>query len=150
MPYGLSLIKYSDPKDKALSFKGLAFLNNGKISNAPFTAVNGTGFGLSTQSMEWFWEQYLAKKSDAKNPYAVPASAKDFRGLAPAIITTAELDPLLDDGYNYAELLRKAGVPTVYREYEGVIHGYFSLAGITKEAEVLHKFVTDEINAILT
>ena len=89
------------------------------------------------------------KKSDAKNSYAVPAAAKDFKNLAPAIITTAEFDPLLDDGYIYAELLRKSGVPTLYREYEGVIHGYFTLAGITPEAEVLHQHVTDEINALL-
>jgi acetyl esterase len=99
--------------------------------------------------MKWFWEQYLSKKSDAKNPYAVPVAAKDFKNLAPAIITTAEFDPLLDDGYIYAELLRKSGVPTIYREYEGVIHGYFTLAGITPEAEVLHQHVTDEINALL-
>ena len=52
MPYGLSLIKYSDPKDKSLSFKGLAFLNNGNISNAPFTAVNGNGVGFSFSKME--------------------------------------------------------------------------------------------------
>ena len=143
-------IKARDTGDIKLAYQLLIYPCNDNEMKYDSAYINGTGFGLSTQSMEWFWEQYLAKKSDAKNPYAVPASAKDFRGLAPAIITTAELDPLLDDGYNYAELLRKAGVPTVYREYEGVIHGYFSLAGITKEAEVLHKFVTDEINAILT
>ena len=143
-------IKARDTGDIKLAYQLLIYPCNDNEMKYDSAYSNGTGFGLSTQSMEWFWEQYLAKKSDAKNPYAVPASAKDFQGLAPAIITTAELDPLLDDGYNYAELLRKAGVPTVYREYEGVIHGYFSLAGITKEAEVLHKFVTDEINAILT
>ena len=110
---------------------------------------NATGYGLSTQAMKWFWEQYLSKKSDSKNPYAVPAAAKDFSNLAPAIITTAEFDPLLDDGYIYAELLRKSGVQTVYREYEGMIHGYFSLAGITNEANVLHQHVADEINALL-
>ena len=49
----------------------------------------------------------------------------------------------------YAELLRKSGVPTVYREYEGVIHGYFTLAGVTDEAIVLHQQVSDEINALL-
>jgi hypothetical protein len=52
VPYGLSLIKYSDPKNKALSFKGLAFLNNGKLNNSSFTAVNGNGLGLSFSKME--------------------------------------------------------------------------------------------------
>ena len=52
MPYGLSIIKYNDPKDKSLSFKGLGFLNNGKLNTAPFTAVNGGGFGFSFSKME--------------------------------------------------------------------------------------------------
>jgi hypothetical protein len=52
VPYGLSLIKYSDPKEKSFSFKGLAFFNNGKLSNAPFTAVSGNGIGLSFSKME--------------------------------------------------------------------------------------------------
>ncbi len=143
-------IKARDTGDINLAFQLLIYPCNDVEMKYDSAYNNGVGYGLSTQAMEWFWEQYLSKKSDAKNPYAVPASAKDFRGVAPAIITTAEFDPLLDDGYNYADLLRKAGVPTVYREYEGVIHGYFTLAGITPEANVLHNFVADEINAILT
>jgi len=143
-------IKARDTGDINLAFQLLIYPCNDVEMKYDSAYNNGVGYGLSTQAMEWFWEQYLSKKSDAKNPYAVPASAKDFRGVASAIITTAEFDPLLDDGYNYADLLRKAGVPTVYREYEGVIHGYFTLAGITPEANVLHNFVADEINAILT
>jgi len=142
-------IKARDTGDVNLAFQLLIYPCNDSEMKYDSAYSSATGYGLSTQSMEWFWEQYLSKKSDAKNPYAVPAAAKDFRGLAPAIITTAEFDPLLDDGYNYAELLRKFGVPTVYREYDGVIHGYFTLAGITPEAEVLQQFVSDEINAIL-
>ena len=142
-------IKARDTGDVNLAFQLLIYPCNDNKMKYGSAYSSATGYGLSTQSMEWFWEQYLSKKSDAKNPYAVPAAAKDFRGLAPAIITTAEFDPLLDDGYNYAELLRKFGVPTVYREYDGVIHGYFTLAGITPEAEVLQQFVSDEINAIL-
>ena len=142
-------IKARDTGDVSLAFQLLIYPCNDNEMNYDSAYKNGDGYGLSTRAMKWFWEQYLSKKSDAKNPYAVPAAAKDFKNLAPAIITTAEFDPLLDDGYIYAELLRKSGVPTLYREYEGVIHGYFTLAGITPEAEVLHQHVTDEINALL-
>ncbi len=142
-------IKARDTQDLDLAFQLLIYPCNDSEMNYDSAYNNGTGYGLSTQAMKWFWQQYLAKKSDAKNPYAVPASAKDFSGLAPAIITTAEFDPLLDDGYIYAEMLRKSGVKTIYREYQGVIHGYFTLAGITPEAEVLHQYVADEINALL-
>jgi acetyl esterase len=142
-------IKARDTGDVNLAFQLLIYPCNDNEMNYESAYKNGDGYGLSTRAMKWFWEQYLSKKSDAKNPYAVPVAAKDFKNLAPAIITTAEFDPLLDDGYIYAELLRKSGVPTIYREYEGVIHGYFTLAGITPEAEVLHRHVTDEINALL-
>ena len=142
-------IKARDTADIDLAFQLLIYPCNDNEMNYDSAYNNGVGYGLSTQAMKWFWEQYLSKKSDAKNPYAVPAAAKDFTNLAPAIITTAEFDPLLDDGYIYAELLRKSGVQTVYREYEGMIHGYFSLAGITPEANVLHQHVADEINALL-
>jgi acetyl esterase len=142
-------IKARDTADVNLAFQLLIYPCNDNEMNYESAHKNGDGYGLSTRAMKWFWEQYLSKKADAKNPYAVPAAAKDFSNLAPAIITTAEFDPLLDDGYIYAELLRKSGTPTVYREYEGVIHGYFTLAGITPEAEVLHQHVADEINAIL-
>ena len=142
-------IKARDTGDVNLAFQLLIYPCNDHEMNYESAHKNGDGYGLSTRAMKWFWEQYLSKKSDAKNPYAVPVAAKDFKNLAPAIITTAEFDPLLDDGYIYAELLRKSGVPTIYREYEGVIHGYFTLAGVTPEAEVLHQHVTDEINALL-
>ncbi len=142
-------IKARDTADVKLAFQVLIYPCNDNEMKYDSAHNNAVGYGLSTRAMQWFWDQYLSKKSDAKNPYAVPASAKDFSDLAPAIITTAEFDPLLDDGYTYADLLRKAGVPTIYREYEGVIHGYFTLAGITPEANVLHNFVASEINAIL-
>jgi acetyl esterase len=142
-------IKARDTAEIDLAFQLLIYPCNDNEMNYDSAYNNGVGYGLSTQAMKWFWEQYLSKKADAKNPYAVPAAAKDFTNLAPAIITTAEFDPLLDDGYIYAELLRKSGVQTVYREYEGMIHGYFTLAGITPEANVLHQHVADEINALL-
>ncbi len=142
-------LKARDTSDINLAFQLLIYPCTDNRMKYDSAYNNAVGYGLSTQSMEWFWKQYLAKKSDLKNPYAVPALAKDFRNLAPAIITTAEFDPLLDDGYNYANELRKSGVQTVYREFEGVIHGYFTLAGITPEANHLHEQLADDINALL-
>ena len=45
VPSGLAVIQYTNPKNKSFSFKGLGFFNNGKLNNAPFTAVNGNGYG---------------------------------------------------------------------------------------------------------
>ncbi len=142
-------LKARDTEDVALAFQALIYPCNDNEMSYESARNNGDGYGLSTKSMKWFWEQYLSKKTDAKNSYAVPAAAKDFANLAPAIVVTAEFDPLLDDGYIYAEALRKAGNTVLYREYEGQIHGFFSLAGITPQANELHQFLSDEINAIL-
>jgi len=142
-------LKARDTGDVKLAFQALIYPCNDNEMNYESARTNGTGYGLTTKAMKWFWDQYLQKKSDAKNPYAVPFAAKDFTGLAPAIITTCEFDPLLDDGYIYAELLRKSGVQTIYREYEGAIHGIFSMGGITDQAIELQQNLCDEINALL-
>ena len=108
-----------------------------------------SGYGLTTKSMEWYWKQYLGGKGAEKNPYAVPARASNLTGVAPAIIFTAEFDLLLDDGYAYADQLRRNSVPVIYREIEGQIHGCFSLAGVTPDAEMIQSELAREINSLL-
>src|SRR5437660_10367112 len=75
--------------------------------------------------MRWFMEHYLNASTDADNPNASPFVAPDLRGLPPALVITAEYDPLLDDGAAYAKRLQDSGVSTVYTCYEGMIHGFF-------------------------
>jgi acetyl esterase len=95
-----------------------------------------SGFGLSRQGMQWYWEQYLQGDAHDHDPYACPSTAKNFSDLPTAIIVTAECDPLKDDGIKYERLLRDAGVRTFYKEYEGMIHGFANLAAITPMAEI--------------
>ncbi len=64
---------------------------------------------------------------------ASPLRAPDVSGLAPAYITTAELDPLRDEGKAYAVRLRKAGVPCTHICYEGQIHGFSGMGGVIDE-----------------
>lgn len=87
---------------------------------------NAAGYGLTRATMIWYWEQYLANATDALNPYAAPLAAHNLNSLPPALVITAEYDPLLDDGRAYADRLREAGVPTTHSMYEGTIHAFFN------------------------
>jgi acetyl esterase len=84
--------------------------------------TNQDGFGLTSAGMVWCWGLYLEKPEDGAHPYASPIRADDLSGLAPAIVVTAEFDPLRDDGAAYARALSAAGVPTIYKDYAGAIH----------------------------
>jgi len=86
---------------------------------------NATGYSLTKEEMEWFWDHYLDSELDGTNPYASPLRARDLSGLAPATVVTAGFDPLCDEGVAYADRLAEAGVDTEHHHYEGAIHGFF-------------------------
>ncbi|MBI5879255.1 MAG: alpha/beta hydrolase [Chloroflexi bacterium] len=85
---------------------------------------NAEGYMLTTAAMKWFWERYLKDPADGAHPYASPLRAQSLAGLPPAFVQTAELDPLRDEGEQYAERLKQAGVPVVQKRYIGMIHGF--------------------------
>jgi acetyl esterase len=99
--------------------------------------------------MKWFWEQYLQGSQHDKNPYAVPMSATSFESLAPAIIVSAQYDPLLSDSEQYAALLQRDGVPVVYKQYDGMNHGFFTNLAVTPTAAIAIDFVADELKKIV-
>jgi acetyl esterase len=81
-------------------------------------------------SVGWYWQHYLATPEDGANPLAAPLLAPDLSGLPPALVITAEHDPLRDEGERYAERLRDSGVPVRLRRYDGMVHGFFAMSGI--------------------
>ena len=89
---------------------------------------------INEKILDWFIEHAFGEKR--LDPRVTPILAKDHRGLAPAMIITAALDPLRDCGKAYANKLRQAGVPTTYHCYDGMIHGFFSMGGITEVGDL--------------
>ncbi len=100
-------------------------------------AENADGYLLTRGGMEWFWDHYLAAAEDDRNPYASPLHAPDLAGLPPAMVVTAEFDPLRDEGQAYARRLREAGVPVRTAHFEGLIHGFFWMAGALEAGRTL-------------
>lgn len=85
---------------------------------------NAAGYGLTKDTMNWFWNHYLPTPKDASNPYACPLKAESLASLPPALVVTAEYDPLRDEGEAYARRLSKEGGATELVRYDGMIHGF--------------------------
>jgi acetyl esterase len=88
---------------------------------------NAEGYFLRAIDMAWFEEMYLGASSAPRHPHASPLSAPDLRRLPPALVLTAEFDPLLDQGVAYARRLAESGVECAHSHYVGAIHGFFGM-----------------------
>ena len=106
---------------------------------------NGEGYLLTKGSMEWFWDHYLPSPEHGKNPYASPLHASDLSRLPPAMVVTAEFDPLRDEGLAYAKRLQEAGVNVTTSHHEGVIHGFFWMSGVLEHGRKLTATMGEEL-----
>jgi acetyl esterase/lipase len=90
--------------------------------------VHGSGRDtfLTSEEMTWFWDQYAPGPVDRDDPELSPLRARSLTGLPPAIVVTAEYDPLRDEGLAYAQRLREAGNDVRHHHYDGMTHAFFS------------------------
>jgi acetyl esterase/lipase len=91
------------------------------------------GYFLTRYSMQWFWDHYLPE-GDRFLPDASPLRAEDVSATAPALVITAEFDPLRDEGEAYARRLEEAGVPVTLSRYDGMIHGFYRMPAVMDKA----------------
>jgi acetyl esterase len=92
---------------------------------------NARDYLLTAEMMDWFWNHYRAAD---RHPLACPLRAPSLRGLPPALVFTAEFDPLRDEGEAYAVRLREEGVPVRLERYDGMIHGFFGMTALLEPA----------------
>ncbi len=83
-----------------------------------------SGYMLTHDDIVWFRGHYLPNTADWPNPHASPLLAQSHASLPPATIITAEMDPLRDEGKQYADKLQAANIPVNYHCYKGMIHGF--------------------------
>ena len=99
---------------------------------------NAKGYFLETESMAYFINHYLRSPEDGKQPNASPLLAKDFSNLPPALVLTCEFDPLRDEGEDYGNKLKAAGVPVTISRYDGAIHGEWYFFGVLDLGRAMH------------
>ncbi len=92
---------------------------------SPSMIENAEGYLLTKETMDWFMHNYQPDPFDWR---ASPLLAESHEGLAPAVVITAEYDPLRDQGIAYAEKLASSGVEVTHTNYEGMVHAFFQLS----------------------
>ena len=102
--------------------------------DTPSYHENATGYVLTREAMRWFWRHYLERAEQGMEPHASPLLAPSLAGLPPALVITAECDPLRDEGEAYAARLRDAGVPVTLTRYGGMFHGFFRMTRLLDKA----------------
>ena len=118
----------------AIEFQLLVYPATDLTMTHPSIDENAEGYFLTKDSMLWFRQNYIGER-DPKSPAVSPLHAETLVGLPPALVITAEFDPLRDEGEAYAAALRDAGVTVELIRYDGQIHGFFGMATLLDDAK---------------
>jgi acetyl esterase len=115
-------------------------------TETPSMVENASGYLLERSDMDWFLGHYLPNESDRSIPRSSPIHNTNLAGLAPALVITAEYDPLRDEGEAYARAMQAAGVDVEISRYDGAIHAFYSFFPILEQGRA----AIDESNRWLT
>lgn len=118
-----------------LAFQLLVYPTVDVVASFPSRAENGEGYLLSLEEMRWYLSQYAPDGVRPDDFRISPLRAPSHAGLPPALVITAEFDPLRDEGEAYGEKLRAAGVPVRVSRYAGMVHGFFGMSGLLDRAD---------------
>jgi acetyl esterase len=115
----------------------------------PSHVENGEGYLLTNEAMSWFLGHYLGGADDPKDPSLSPLYTDDLSGVANASVITAELDPLRDEGEAYAARLLDSDVAVDLRRYDGMVHGFIQMGGVTPVADAAVSEAASRLRAAL-
>ena len=118
-----------------LKFQLLIYPVTDMTLSFPSISAYAEGYRLTRPLIEWFVGHYMGEHHDRTDTRASPILARDLRKLPPALVITAEFDPLCDEGQAYADKLRAAGVAVDYQCYDGMIHGFVTMSGVLDQAQ---------------
>ena len=100
----------------------------------PSHASNGSGYLLTTETIDYYHDHYIADPAHDLDWRASPLLHQDLSHLPPALVLTAGFDPLRDEGREYADRLVAAGNRATYVCFERQIHGFITMGKVIDEA----------------
>jgi acetyl esterase len=117
----------------------------------PSREENAEGYFLDLAAMEWFFTHYTTDVEGVapEDPRLSPLRAESLAGLPPAVLVTAELDPLRDEGEAYADRLAAEGVAVHRARYDGLIHGFFDMGPLSAAADAAIAETVEEFRTLL-
>jgi acetyl esterase len=123
-----------------LVFQMLIYPATDMTQSFPSQNENKAGPVLTAGAMEWFINHYMPSNTDKKDPLASPWFSPDnmLQGTPPALIITAEFDPLRDEGEAYGRRLIDNGVTASIVRYNGMFHSFFGMVGLLDDADTAH------------
>lgn len=113
----------------------------------PSYIANQNAMPLSKASIGWFVDHTLAKPEDAKSPLLNLTTMADLKGLPPATVVNAEIDPFFSEGDMLVTKLKAAGVKTTHLTYKGVTHEFFGLDAVVADARTAQEAAARELRA---
>ncbi len=116
-----------DAGDVPIRAQVLVYPNTDYDSDTASAQLYDEEWMFNRHSVAWYWSHYLAEPTDGANPLASPLRAVDLSGLPPALIITAEHDPLRDQAEAYAQRLIDSGGKATISRYDGMVHGFFCM-----------------------
>jgi acetyl esterase len=142
--------------DLALAAQLLVYPNTALLGDYPSRTENADGYFLTLADMRWFALQYTGLREDDpaaeqlnKDPRLSPLHAASLADLAPAVIATAEFDPLRDEGEAYAAGLRDAGGQVTHRRFAGLIHGFYGMEMFSPAAADAMRWINARLKELL-
>jgi acetyl esterase len=134
-----------DEDAPAPSLQVLAYPMMDVVGRWPSHVEHGTGYSLDGAQCQWFFESYVPAGWDLDDPYLFPLAADDLSGLPPAVVLTAEFDPLRDEGAAYADKLARHGVSVTHVHADDQMHGFLLLSRVVDRAARLVEQVADAL-----
>lgn len=115
----------------------------------PSIDENAEGYILTKELMQWFTTNYTRNEADKENPLMSPILNDDLSNLPPALVQTAQFDPLRDEGIDYGKQLKAAGNEVQHTNYDGLIHTYITMPDFSKKCLAAHEEIAGFISKVL-